>query len=253
MVSAVEWQSLDILIERVEDCSKSSADDDNWREVWNQIKEVNSAFRAVRYPTRDDKDEARERFEKAVARIKARIAERSDEHLDAVREVAESASDSSSSLRDRSAVMRDGWQYLRAHKRALLKDDRQAAYELLKAAQDLLNSDWREKKEKDLERFLESKSRLIDALERRQQNLEKLQSQRDTAWNDDFRERVCGWIDEEETRIADIGDKLEGLCERIDGMQSSLDASAAVSFGGFDPSGDLLIDIILMSSGISPC
>jgi hypothetical protein len=42
----------------------------NWKEVWDDIRFIGEQFKSVRYPTKAEKDEARERFQRIVQRMK---------------------------------------------------------------------------------------------------------------------------------------------------------------------------------------
>jgi hypothetical protein len=41
--------------------------------------------------------------------------------------------------------------------------------------------------------------------------LDNLRDQRNSAWPDSFRDRVKGWIDEEENRISSIKEKIDRI------------------------------------------
>ena len=45
----------------------------------------------------------------------------------------------------------------------------------------------------------------------RRSHLSELEDKRSSAWSDDFRDRVDGWISEEESRIADIESKMDQI------------------------------------------
>lgn len=42
-----------------------------WQEVWGSIKSIGAVFKQTRYPTKDEKDAARARFQEIVDRVKS--------------------------------------------------------------------------------------------------------------------------------------------------------------------------------------
>lgn len=79
------WQlndSVDSLTELVE---RGEAGERVWGDFWTKVKEIGTEFRNVRYPTRDERNAAWERFQGVVGRAKAQKervdAERTEKRL----------------------------------------------------------------------------------------------------------------------------------------------------------------------------
>ena len=137
-------------------------------------------------------------------------------------------------------AMREGWAHLSNNKTSMLGKHKQEAFKALKRASESLAAEWdrwKGDRREAIERFHAEKQaaweerqakreawemrirdniskledrldRLESALDHRQSNLSKLEDMRDSAWSDDFRERVDGWISDEEERINDIERKI---------------------------------------------
>jgi hypothetical protein len=146
-------------------------------------------------------------------------------------------------LKGCSAKLREAWTLFGERKDQLLPRDKQQAFLVLRDVQNILDEYWREWK-RSHQRLHESKreayetrreeaaarraafeervnanlarlqgrlDRLRGVIEHKEQHLEELREKRDSAWNDDFRERVEGWIEEEERAIDDIRGKIDDI------------------------------------------
>ena len=72
----MDYEELDNLISALEKAVESTNPQKGyWSEIWSLVKEINSDFRASRYPTRSDKDQAWSRFQGLVANAKERSEE----------------------------------------------------------------------------------------------------------------------------------------------------------------------------------
>lgn len=72
----MEYQELDSLISELHGMvEETSPQKGYWKQLWNLVSEIGTAFKETRYPNRGDKDEAWKRFESLVAQAKARSAE----------------------------------------------------------------------------------------------------------------------------------------------------------------------------------
>lgn len=119
------------------------------------------------------------------------------------------------------------------------QSDAGEAYDALKRASERLQSAWDDWKAAQEAGFQEREARRADyaakhagwqarmweqiqqlesriehlqgVLAHKEGRVEELQKQRDEAWNDNFRERVQGWIDEEENAIREIREKIATL------------------------------------------
>ncbi|MCF8034783.1 MAG: hypothetical protein K9K66_14080 [Desulfarculaceae bacterium] len=156
-------------------------------------------------------------------------------------------------LQAASDQMKKGWGMLSEYKNKMFGQDKQQAYQALLNAQDNLNSKWddykrarkkafeqhqrewenkhrawEERVRKNIDKLEERRSRLEGVLEHKKSHLRELHRKLDDAWSDDFRDRVSGWIDEEESSVQDIMDKLSQTEARIIHTASPLTPPRAV-------------------------
>jgi hypothetical protein len=129
--------------------------------------------------------------------------------------------------------LRKGWALLNEHKGDMLAQDKREAYQALCDAGEQLNQAWEDYKgerqkayddsraerqrnhdewvqkiEANIEKLEARTERLNEIISRKEDHLDELHSKLDDAWNDDYRDRVSGWIDEEETRLAELRSQL---------------------------------------------
>jgi hypothetical protein len=136
-----------------------------------------------------------------------------------------------------SAALKRGWDMLSDYKGAMLGRHKQEAFEALTHSKGVLDAAWekwkegqheayevrqqareeratkhaawRERVEDRIERLQDGLRRLLAAQARKEAHIEELREKRDSAWNDNFRELVEGWIEEEEERLREIREKIE--------------------------------------------
>lgn len=73
---AMEYQELDSLISELQAMiEETSPQKGYWKQLWNLVGEIGTAFKGARYPSRGDKDEAWKQFKSLVVRAEARSAE----------------------------------------------------------------------------------------------------------------------------------------------------------------------------------
>lgn len=160
-------------------------------------------------------------------------------------------------LHRRSALLREAGQYLSANKGEMLGADKAAAFNSIKSGRERLDEDWArwksaiaEAKAARHQQYLERQARreernsrqqawrenqvsfiarLEGALEklesargRRREHLAELCEKRATAWSEGFRDRVDGWISEEESNIADIEDKIRDVANKLEEAKGRL-------------------------------
>ncbi|HOL72869.1 MAG TPA: hypothetical protein PLA43_20495 [Bryobacteraceae bacterium] len=153
-----------------------------------------------------------------------------------------------------SKALKEGWAYLSQNKAEMLGKHKKEAFDALSSASDSLGSAWdtwktgrqqaiehyrREKRAawearqakreawetrmRDNRAKLEDRlDRLEGALERRRSHLSELHDMRSTARSDSYRDRVDGWISEEEERIAEIEQKIDQVKEWISEIDAKL-------------------------------
>lgn len=90
------------------------------------------------------------------------------------------------------------WEYAPNEAYRKHKTEKQAAREerLVKKAA------WEERTRANISRLEDRLDRLKDFLTRKYDNLSKLEEKRDSAWSDDYKERIDGWISEVKTKLS---------------------------------------------------
>lgn len=143
-------------------------------------------------------------------------------------------------LRTWSEAIRAAWGMFRDHKGDMLGRDKQDTWERLTAIQEQCDDAWRRLKEAEqhayekrraareakqqaieerrqsfhartearIAELEERRDREEDKLRRAENHLDELREKHDSARSDGFRDRVAGWISEEESRIDAIRDKI---------------------------------------------
>ncbi len=146
-----------------------------------------------------------------------------------------------------SSKLRQGWDLFAKYKDDMTGRDKKEVFEALKNVQDSLNDAWENwKRAKSqarearadhfkakreafqsrvrdrIENLKERLEKLYSVLSKCESHLDKLRDKRDSAWNDSFRDRVEGWIDEEEGRIASIKEKIDRIEGWLDEERNKL-------------------------------
>ena len=160
-----------------------------------------------------------------------------------------------------SKSLKEGWAYLTKNKGQMIRGDKDEAFQALTRASESLSVEWEDwKKARDIavekyraeqqaaweqrqkernerlaqkeaweERMRENRSKLEDrlehlggVLEHKKRHLWELEMKRDSAWSDSYRDRVEGWIDEENDRIEDIKNTLDQINEWISEIDAKL-------------------------------
>lgn len=159
-------------------------------------------------------------------------------------------------LKYRSAAMKKAWSYFTDHKDEMLGRDKHEAYQMLRQTNDQLQDDWsrwkqhrqeifdkRDQARKERQREWEEKqakwydnqvacierlegveNKLEATLYRRKNHLEELQDKHASAWSEDFRDRVSGWMEEELENISDICEKLEDVRTKLSEAKERLNS-----------------------------
>lgn len=306
----MEYQELDALISELEGMIQDDSPQKGyWKQLWNLVGEIGTAFKGTRYPSGGDKDEAWKRFQSIVERAKTR----SDENKERIRErerefeqrknrserarraiegqaagarplsgfergiadifllpltLAERLLEALLGIKAKSELeqihdelricsqhLKDAWRAFSDSKDAVLPGDKAQVYQTLTKAQERLNlawdrwkaaksefravqqraweakqRDWEErrrereiKQQQFVERVRANIRKLEDkldnarsALSRNEVHLNKLRDDYASAWNDGFRDRCSGWIDECEDKIRSIREHIERLEGWID-------------------------------------
>ncbi|WP_214019306.1 hypothetical protein [Methanoculleus sp.] len=108
----------------------------------------------------------------------------------------------------------DEWKRARSAAIERYHAEKQAAWEARQARRQeaiARREAWEERTRENIANLTDRLDSLESALDRRQRNLFKLEGMRDSAWSDSYRDRVDGWIDEENERISDIQSTIDRI------------------------------------------
>lgn len=139
----------------------------------------------------------------------------------------------------RHEILRKAWSLLTEYKDQMSSADKQHVYDQLTSLNEDLEGDWAEWKEarrsyseqrqasfrERVEARIEQQDheRLSGVLEHKRGHLQELEEQRDSAWSDSFRDRVSDWIDQEESAIQSIEEKLDRIEATLKEEKDKLD------------------------------
>ncbi|MGB8360855.1 MAG: hypothetical protein WCE80_05600 [Acidimicrobiia bacterium] len=206
----------------------------DWKQIWSISKDIQSDFKAVKYPTRDHRQKAWERF--------ASLRDRASREADAQKQKRQSDSahlrnmilgraaearpaslfgldpPDSYAMKDLGRVLTEARSMLSKYKTEMLAEHKQECFAEIQEIQALHDAwwadfkkershrqdDWRQRVRANLEKNYEQHRKATEALERRQRHAEKLRVDIASAWSDEFASRASDWLAEEEARIADI-------------------------------------------------
>ena len=281
--------ALDGLISQLDSHYRQAARRDRpWTEVWDEIKHIGASFKQVRYPTKEEKNAAWERFQGIVESVKETQAEErkqwerkaessaqlrnqilrqgeygrppnafesgiADMIMGPITALAElyvdvitlgqlrgEIDEKHEQLKHYSSELRKAWNLFNDNKDEMLGKDKHEVFQGLREIQEHLDAAWdewkklkghyhetqqtsfRERVHASIEKLESRLENLYSILSKRESHLSELEEKRDTAWNDDFRDRVEGWIDEEESRIRDIRDQIQQVEGWLDEQRAKL-------------------------------
>jgi arginine utilization protein RocB len=89
--------------------------------------------------------------------------------------------------------------------------NRQEAFETYKSQQQQKHNDWVQRVEANISKLESRRNRLTDIISHKENHLDELNDKLRNAWSDDFRERVSGWIQEEEASISELNRQLNDV------------------------------------------
>jgi len=245
-----------------------------WKELWSEIKEIGANFKGVRYPSKEERNEAWERFQGIIDSVKEaqdeergkwdKKADRSSQLKDQILRLGEQGRPPNSfesaigeliiapfellaeavvdiatlgllrieidkekvALKAYSSNLHKAWNEFKARKDEMLGKDKHEVFETLREIQDELDAAWEAWKktndwyyeanrsahkgriEASIEKLESRLENLYSILSKKESHVSDLEDKRDSAWNDDFRERVQGWIEEENDKIGDIKNQI---------------------------------------------
>ncbi|MBM3576109.1 MAG: hypothetical protein FJX40_00295 [Alphaproteobacteria bacterium] len=144
-------------------------------------------------------------------------------------------------LQARSSLMREAWADFQENKDILMRNDRAAAHDALQEAQEDLNNDWRDYKEKkqrhyeekrtqwreriekNIEKEIASVSRMKEALENKKDFRARCVERRATARSDSFRDEMQAKIDAVDDEIYDVEEAIQKHEGYIEDFRKKLD------------------------------
>ena len=88
------------------------------------------------------------------------------------------------------------------------KRGRQKAFDDYQAERQRKHDKWVERIEANIEKLEARRERLTEIIAHKEGHLDELHDKLNDAWNDDYRDRVSGWIDEEEAKLDDLRSQL---------------------------------------------
>jgi septation ring formation regulator EzrA len=101
-------------------------------------------------------------------------------------------------------------------------DEAIAKIEETKAEKQKAHQEWTKRMEGNIERWERNIEKAEDSIQRIESHLDDLREQESSAWNDDFADRVRGWISEAEQQIEDRRESIRTWQDKIDDAKSKL-------------------------------
>jgi DNA repair exonuclease SbcCD ATPase subunit len=220
-----------------------SSEKPDWKSVWGQIRVVGASFKAVKFPTHDEHQEAWEHFQRIVAHVKESQAEEhqqweekkreSSRYKDEIVHQAELAKPSGpmddlvlsiatgglstalsalmgpfdeikDELMSCSEHLKQGWALLNEHKENMLGQDKKEAYNALYQAQEQLNQAW------------------VDYKRERQQAFDDSHTERQRK-HDEWVTRIEANIDKLEDRRANLLERIAHREDILNSLREKLD------------------------------
>lgn len=245
------WKELDSLIERFEfivhaDRSPYFFINRNWSEVWSLATKIQEAARVTRYPTREQRQAAWERFQSLREEAqrdadagRERLAGRSADHKAEILRLARRGTlklldvPDHETLKAFAAELQSGRRYLSDHKQEMTREDKDECFEALREAQADLDANFNQRREEAAEERreriqanLEKNRELLNAkeaqLEHMEERAEELRANIAGAWNPGYAERASGKLEELEEKIEGLEDYIEKIKEWIEEGENEL-------------------------------
>ena len=247
-----DWKELDKLIERFEFLVQAGRPGSfsfvsrNWGDIWALAKRIQDAAKVTRYPTREERQAAWERFqslrEEASRDANAereRLAGRSADHKAEILRLARRGTrkfldvPTHELLKAFAEELGRGRQYLSDHKQEMTKEDKDECFEALREAQDDLDANFKQRREEAAEEWrkkvqanLEKNQELLRAKEAQLAHMEasaqELRGNIASAWNPGYAERASGWLEELEEKIRGLEEFIEKIKEWIEDGENKL-------------------------------
>jgi len=139
-------------------------------------------------------------------------------------------------LQSASEELKKGWDMLNMYKTDMLGRDKYDAFQALNKVKENLDNEWndykqkrqntydnyqqererkhqawRQRNEENIRNLENRREKLNNILSHKESHLEELHDKLNEAWSDDYRSTISGYIDEEESKIHDIRNKLDDI------------------------------------------
>ncbi|MDH4185066.1 MAG: hypothetical protein OEV92_12640 [Nitrospinota bacterium] len=252
----MDWKELDGLINELERMIDSKLNRGiylvtvlvpssvTWGHIWAKAAEIQDGFKGVRYPTKDQREEAWGRFNSLRNDASRRNQEEHDRrrslsetHLSAILHQVSNARPAKfiiahpdvNEMKDLSHILHEAGQMLSERKGEMLPEHKQESFaaiqemkkghdawwESLKDAQHQRRQERESKIRENLAKNYERHRKATDALSRYQSAAEDLRSQIATAYSEDWASKAEGRLSKLEDKIADIERSIEQFEEWI--------------------------------------
>lgn len=212
-----------------------------WVDVWAKAAEIQRGFNGVRYPTKEQREQAWKRFN-SLRDDASRLSKSENDSRkwkseslksDIMNKIHSSKPNDMfgfhavniEEMKSLGRILRDAGHMLSKHKRDMLGEHKQECFEAiqemrkvhdvwwdqLKNEKSRRNSDFKARMRRNLDKNYERLRKAKNALGRARSHADELRKKIDSAWNESYRGRALGWLSEEEARIADIERSIEQI------------------------------------------
>ena len=241
----MKGKELDKEITLLEGMLFSTMNRDHWKRFWDQCKKVGAAFKIVRYPTKDEKDEAWQRFiairEPASERADRERQDRrwkSEHHRHDIIGKAEEARpapmlmnlidptyDEVETMKALGPSLLEAGKMLSDRKHGMLGEHKSECFKRIQEIREIHDLFWAEYKKTRARQRAEWEERTRARVSQNYERLEKARAARDrkrshadrlrseiaSAWNADWAYRREVWLAEEEAKIRDIEEHIDRI------------------------------------------
>jgi hypothetical protein len=259
----MEWKTLDGLIDELKTMLDSKLNRGlfvvtvlipssvTWGAIWGKAAEIQQGFKGIRYPTKEQREEAWERFNSLRDDASKQNQDennkrrwRSESHRSAILHQISLARPAKliidhpdvEEMKSLGQILHEAGQMLSKHKEEMLAEHKQECFETIQEMRKCHDAWWASLKgaqyEKHQERDAKTRENLAKNYERHRKATQalahfrscadKLRSQIASAYNDDWASKAEGWLSDFEDKIADIEQHIERIEEWIREDESKL-------------------------------
>ena len=252
---AYDWKAQDRLIDRFQleiHADRNFFMSRDWKKVWSLSKEIQESFKSIRYPTREQRQAAWERFQ--ALRSEAAQAEE-DERKQCVRRSADHRAHiirlanlgtpkwhdnffllTFDDLKAFGAELKKAGEYLSEYKLEMIAEHKNECFAAIRSAREELNAwfekvkaartqraqEWKARAQLRIEKNRARYAEKAAALQRMESKAQELRRNIATAWNQGYIERASGWLLELEEKINNLKNFLREIENWIEEDKSKL-------------------------------